>query len=117
KDGRGRAVRAAQHISGAIFDRELMRLVGRASPEVEHVGNLLAVAVIGPGDRIVMRDRDQPRPEVDEGEHEAPWLQRDRPQPPQRSAQIVGAADLLVARGRRGFGYLSDYERNNRARS
>ena len=65
-----------------IFGDEPVRLVGAAAEGVHHVGDLLAVAVIGPGDRIVMGDRDQPRPEVDEGEDHALRLQRDRVKAP-----------------------------------
>ena len=66
-----------------------------AAEGVHHVDDLLAVAVIGAGDRIMMRDRDQPRPEIDEGEHHALRLQRDRPQcPTAMSHRRLALADL-----------------------
>ena len=64
-----------------IFGDQPVGLVGAAAPGVHHVGDLLAVAVIRPGDRIVMGDGDQPRCRIDEGEHHSLGLERDRAQP------------------------------------
>ena len=68
---------AGQHIVRMIFGDQPVRLVGAAAEGVHHVGDLLAVAMIRPGDRIVMGDGDQPRPKVDEGEHHALGQKRD----------------------------------------
>ena len=49
-----------------------------------------AVAVIGAGDRAVRRHSDQPRAEIDEGEHRAGRLPRHRAQRGEGRAAIVG---------------------------
>ena len=64
-----------------IFGDQPVRLIGVAAQGVHHVGDLLAVAVVGAGDRIVVRHGDDPRPEIDEAEDHALRLHRDRVQP------------------------------------
>ena len=76
-----------------IFRDQPVRLVGASAEGVHDIRDLLAVAMIGTGDRIMMSDRDQPRAEVDEGEHHALGLKRDGVIAPQRVAQRVRLAD------------------------
>ena len=44
------------------------RLVRAAAKGVVHIEDRIAIAVIGPGNRVVMGDGDQTGPKIDEGE-------------------------------------------------
>ena len=53
-----------------LGDRAELRRAAREG--VLHVEDRVAVAMVRPGHRIVMRQRDEPRPEIDEGEDRLP---------------------------------------------
>ena len=71
--------RRVEHVAHQyeVAAHDLVRLVRAPAEGFHHVCDLLAVAVIRPGNRVVMRYGDQARTEIDEGEHHALRLERD----------------------------------------
>jgi hypothetical protein len=93
-----------------ILGDQPVRLIGIAAEGVHDVGNLLPVTMIGAGNRVMMRHRDNPRPEVDEGEDDALRLLGDRLHSPQGVAQPVRLADRVLHVVRWFAGNLVDDE-------
>ena len=60
-----------EQIVGAILRNDCLRLRLASAECIHDVSDLFAVAMVRAGHRIVVRNGDQPRPEVDEGENDA----------------------------------------------
>ena len=100
-DGRFRHVRADQQIIDMIKLRRRPGIGGIAAPGAHHVDDLGGVAVIGAGDGVMVRHRDQAGPEVDEAHHHAARLAVDRPERPQARAAAAGEVDRASIGGGR----------------